>query len=183
MNVRITITNWEGNVTGPFDLYSNSSESSFDTGVTLAQLEAGYTVNAPAGTTSVRILATAGCGSKIFYCTQLTKFYYGYTYYVNTETVCTDDTIIWVVGYHDGSHPYPDTTDMVYSDELGTNLIYSSDGTIYYAYSSTGVDGDMAEGWFSLTAGRDAVQDFAPCATQNYDRIDKKTDKMDKELV
>lgn len=162
MNVRITITNTEGNVTGPFDLYSNDSLSPFDTGVTLNQLEVGYTVDAPSGTETVRAVATSGCGEHTFYCDQLTHFYMSYSSYVTTESICTDDTIIWMDAWHNGtSHPYPAISDMVYTDELGTNLLYSSSGSTYWAYSSTGVG--LPEGYFRLDAGDDPVKQFTPC--------------------
>ena len=66
MYVFITLTS-AGVDAGPFNLYSNVDGfvSAFDTGVSKATLLAGYSVIAPAGTTTVRIISTGVCTNYI----------------------------------------------------------------------------------------------------------------------
>jgi hypothetical protein len=62
MFVYITLTS-AGADSGPFNLYSNVDGyvSAFATGVSKAVLLAGYSVIAPAGTTTVRIMSNGVC--------------------------------------------------------------------------------------------------------------------------
>jgi hypothetical protein len=62
MFVYITLTS-AGADAGPFNLYSNVGgfASAFATGVSKAALLAGYSVIAPAGTTTVRIISNGVC--------------------------------------------------------------------------------------------------------------------------
>jgi hypothetical protein len=62
MFIYITLTS-AGADSGPFNLYSNVDGyiSAFATNVPKATLLAGYTVTAPAGTTTVRIMSTGVC--------------------------------------------------------------------------------------------------------------------------
>jgi len=62
MYVFITLTS-AGADAGPFNLYSNVGgfASAFATGVSKAALLAGYSVIAPAGTTTVRIMSNGVC--------------------------------------------------------------------------------------------------------------------------
>ena len=62
MFVYITLTS-AGVDAGPFNLYSNVDGfvSAFATNISRATLLAGYSVIAPAGTTTVRILSTGVC--------------------------------------------------------------------------------------------------------------------------
>lgn len=62
MNIFITITS-SGADTGPFNLYSNADAfvSAFAVGVSKAALVAGYSIVAPAGTTTVRIMSNGVC--------------------------------------------------------------------------------------------------------------------------
>lgn len=62
MYVFITLTS-AGADSGPFNLFSNVDgfTSAFATGVSKAALLAGYSVIAPAGTTTVRIMSNGVC--------------------------------------------------------------------------------------------------------------------------
>ena len=62
MYIFITLTSAGAN-TGPFNLYSDVDgfAFSFATGVSKAALLAGYSVIAPAGTTTVRIMSNGVC--------------------------------------------------------------------------------------------------------------------------
>lgn len=62
MYIFITLTS-AGADSGPFNLYSNVDGyvSAFDINVPKATLLAGYSVIAPAGTTTVRIMSNAVC--------------------------------------------------------------------------------------------------------------------------
>jgi hypothetical protein len=62
MFIYITLTS-AGADAGPFNLYSNVGgfTSAFATGVSKAALLAGYSVIAPAGTTTVRIMSSGVC--------------------------------------------------------------------------------------------------------------------------
>lgn len=62
MYVFITLTS-AGADAGPFNLYSNVDgfTSAFATGVSRTALLAGYSVIAPAGTTTVRIMSSGVC--------------------------------------------------------------------------------------------------------------------------
>lgn len=62
MYVFITLTS-AGADAGPFNLYSNVDgfTSAFATGVSRTALLAGYSVIAPAGTTTVRIVSNGAC--------------------------------------------------------------------------------------------------------------------------
>lgn len=66
MYVFITLTS-AGVDAGPFNLYSNVDGfvSAFATGVSKATLLAGYSVIAPAGTTTVRIISNGVCTNYI----------------------------------------------------------------------------------------------------------------------
>lgn len=78
MNVTITFTSVGADVTGPFDLYSNTDPypggTPFETNVSLASFATpGYTsTNAPAGTTEVTCVATVGCGQVTVSCDSTT---------------------------------------------------------------------------------------------------------------
>jgi hypothetical protein len=62
MYIFITLTS-AGADSGPFNLFSNVGgfTSAFATGVSKASLLAGYSVIAPAGTTTVRIMSNGVC--------------------------------------------------------------------------------------------------------------------------
>lgn len=66
MYVFITLTSAGANA-GPFNLYSNVDgfTSVFATGVSKATLLAGYSVIAPVGTTTVRIMSVGVCTNYI----------------------------------------------------------------------------------------------------------------------
>lgn len=66
MYVFITLTS-AGADAGPFNLYSDVDGfvSAFDTGVSKAVLLSGYSVIAPAGTTTVRIISNGVCTNYI----------------------------------------------------------------------------------------------------------------------
>jgi hypothetical protein len=66
MFVYITLTS-AGADSGPFNLYSNVDGyvSAFATGVSKTALLAGYSVIAPAGTTTVRIISNGVCTNYI----------------------------------------------------------------------------------------------------------------------
>jgi len=78
MNVTITFTSVGADITGPFDLYSNTDPypggTPFETNVSLASFATpGYTsTNAPAGTTEVTCVATVGCGQVLVSCDSTT---------------------------------------------------------------------------------------------------------------
>lgn len=78
MNVTITFTSVGADITGPFDLYSNTDPypggTPFETNVSLASFATpGYTsTNAPAGTTEVTCVATVGCGQVTVSCDSTT---------------------------------------------------------------------------------------------------------------
>lgn len=154
-----------------------------------SSLVSGYTFEAPPGATQFKVVDTGSCLAEtdILVCNfttteepaittsseepvatttttaiDLTHFWMSYGSYTSTGDICTDDMIIWMDAWHDGSHPYPDTSDRVYTDEAGMNLLEASGVTTYWAYSPDGGE-SLPEGYFSLTPGLEPVQDFAPC--------------------
>ena len=92
MNVTITFTSVGADITGPFDLYSNTDPypggTPFETNVSLASFATpGYTsTNAPAGTTEVTCVATVGCGQVLVSCDSTTTTTTGTSSSTSTST-------------------------------------------------------------------------------------------------
>lgn len=101
MNVTITFTSVGADITGPFDLYSNTDPypggTPFETNVSLASFTApGYTsTNAPLGTTEVTCVATVGCGQVSVSCSTTTTTTLQPYWYVLYRC---DDTLTYYAG-------------------------------------------------------------------------------------
>lgn len=197
MNVTITFTSVGADITGPFDLYSNTDPypggTPFETNVSLASFATpGYTsTNAPAGTTEVTCVATVGCGQVTVSCdstTTTTTTIEETTTTTTTEgstttstTTSTPRTLSWSYNTQIGNYskskmekPYNDFFEInvngvtkVKVYDTGSGSITVHDGDYIDAYSHIYCSGDLTYAYIEYTMLPDAGYDEATCPDQD----------------
>ena len=187
MNVTITFTSVGADITGPFDLYSNTDPypggTPFETNVSLASFATpGYTsTNAPAGTTEVTCVATVGCGQVTVSCdstTTTTTTIEETTTTTTTEgstttstTTSTPRTLSW--SYNTQTGNYNDFLEIKVNGVTKVNVsdtdsgsITVHDGDYINASSNISCAGDLTYAYIAYTMLPDAGDDAATCPDQ-----------------
>jgi hypothetical protein len=131
MNVTITFTSVGADITGPFDLYSNTDPypggTPFETNVSLASFATpGYTsTNAPAGTTEVTCVATVGCGQVTVSCDSTTTTTTTTIPATTTTTTIEEETSCyeWTLTSTNGMIEEPTTFTVQYCGNGFTDII------------------------------------------------------------
>lgn len=167
MNVTITFTSVGADITGPFDLYSNTDPypggTPFETNVSLASFATpGYTsTNAPAGTTEVTCVATVGCGQVTVSCDSTTT----------TTTTSTPRTLSWsyntqIGNYDDFLEITVNGVTKVNVSDTGSSSITVHDGDYITASSHISCSGDLTYAYIEYTMLPDAGDDETTCPDQ-----------------